>query len=91
MLSSGLLCHVALVRTTKFTVHSISSQHSMLQLFVTAKVVPTPPIPLTLMMEVIRSSETSILTTATWCNFPEDSILYNSNCMKTTDQLPELL
>jgi hypothetical protein len=32
-------------------------------------------IPFTLMMEAIRSSETSLLTRATWRQIPEDSIL----------------
>jgi hypothetical protein len=44
------------------------------QLLVTAIVVPTSPILVTLMMEGIRSSETSILTRATRCHVPEDGI-----------------
>jgi hypothetical protein len=34
----------------------------MRQLLVTANVVPSSPIPVTLMMEALRSSETSVLT-----------------------------
>jgi thiazole synthase ThiGH ThiG subunit len=47
----------------------------VLRLLVTAAVVPSSPIPATLMMEAIRSSETSVLTTATRRKAAEDGIL----------------
>jgi hypothetical protein len=54
---------------------------SVLWLLAAVNVVPNFLILVTLMMETIRSSETSILTRAAWHNIPEGSILL-SHCLE---------
>jgi hypothetical protein len=49
----------------------------VLELLVTAIVVPSSPILATLIMEAIRSSETSVITRATRRNISENGILHS--------------
>jgi hypothetical protein len=92
ILSSGMLRRVTLVRTDVSEELSASNIRmtrigelgtlavflcSVCRLLVTANVVPSSMILVTLMMEALSSSETSVLTRATRRNIPEDAILYS--------------
>jgi hypothetical protein len=77
MVSSGMLRCVARVRTDDSEELS-ASLRSVRRLLVTASVVPSSPILVTLMMEAQSSSETSVLTRVTRRNIPEDAILHPS-------------
>jgi hypothetical protein len=71
MVSSGMLRREALVRT------DVSVEPILRRLLIAASVVPNSPILVTLMKEVLGSSETSVLTRATRRNILEDTILHS--------------
>jgi hypothetical protein len=70
MVSSGMLRHVVLVRT------DVSFLRSVRRLLVTASVVPSSSILVTLLKKALSSCETSVLTRTTRRDIPENTILH---------------
>jgi hypothetical protein len=103
MVSSGMLRRVALVRTDVSEVLSacfirvtrvgelgtaLAVTSNRRTLLVTASVVPSSPILVTLMKDSLSSFLTSVLTRVTRRNIPEDSILH-SHCRVKTSNLTQ--
>jgi hypothetical protein len=77
MASSGMLCCLALVKTdvSEELKNHLVFLRSVRPLLVTASVVPSSHILVTLMKEGLSSSKASALTRATQRNIPGDAIL----------------
>jgi hypothetical protein len=70
------------------TTLAVTSNRSVRRLLVTASVFPSSRILVTLMMEALISSETSVLTRATRRNIPENAILQHFWMSSFEDRLP---
>jgi hypothetical protein len=87
-----MLCRVAFVRTDVSEELSasfimVTKMGELGTMLVTPCIVPSSQILVTLMKEALSSSETSVLTRATWRNIPEDTILHEINNLNLFSRL----
>jgi hypothetical protein len=72
-------CSTSIIKVTRIsetgTTLAVTSNRQTLQLLVTATVVPSSPILVTLMMEALHSFQMSVIAKAIWHNIPKDGIL----------------
>jgi hypothetical protein len=78
LLSTSIIS-VTRIGELRITLVLTSSRRTLRRWLVTSNDLPSSPIIVTLMMEALTSFETSVLTTATQHNIPEDSI-FHSQC-----------
>jgi hypothetical protein len=71
---------IRVTRIIKLGMLAVTSYQSTLWLLVTADIITSLPILITLMMVVKRFSETSVLMSATRHNIPDDGILHSHCC-----------
>jgi hypothetical protein len=71
----------SIIRVTRIgELETLAITSSVLRLLVTANVVPSSPILVTLTIEMIGSSETSVVTKIMLLNTTEDGILRSHHC-----------
>jgi hypothetical protein len=79
MVSSGMLRSVALVRND-ISEELSTSVIRVVRIGELRTTLAAPSNRCTLMKEALGSSETSVLTRATWRNIPEDTIIHGHRC-----------